>query len=100
VVSCLLKPGSYCSTEQTLANVLAKARFWERHHVLQLNARQQQLLNQLLDGFEGKHTSSKWAAIAKSPQDTATRDIQALLDQGILVKEAASGRSTSYWLVL
>ncbi|MGI4824384.1 MAG: Fic family protein [Janthinobacterium lividum] len=46
-------------TEQTLANVLTKARFWERHHFLQLNARQQRLLNQLLDGFEGKLTSSK-----------------------------------------
>ncbi|NML67901.1 Fic family protein [Hymenobacter sp. RP-2-7] len=86
------------ATEQTLAKVLAKARFWERHSPLLLNARQQKLLNQLLDGFAGKLTSSKWATIAKCSQDTATRDIQALLDQGILVKEAAGGRSTSYRL--
>lgn len=86
------------ATEQTLAKVLAKARFWEQHLALPFNARQQQLLNQLLDGFEGKLTSSKWALIAKCSQDTATRDIQALLDQGILVKEAAGGRSTSYRL--
>jgi Fic family protein len=71
------------ATEHTLANVLAKARFWERHHLLQLNARQQRLLNQLLEGFEGKLTSSKWAAITTCSQDTATRDIQALIDQGI-----------------
>jgi Fic family protein len=86
------------ATEQTLAKVLAKARFWEQHAAFAFNARQQQLLNQLLDGFEGKLTSSKWALIAKCSQDTATRDIQALLDQGILVKEAAGGRSTSYHL--
>jgi Fic family protein len=52
----------------------------------------------LLDGFEGKLTSSKWAAIAKCSQDPATRYIQALLEQGVLVKEAAGGRSTSYRL--
>lgn len=86
------------ATEQTLARVLAKARFWEQHAAFSFNARQQRLLNQLLDGFEGKLTSSKWATIAKCSQDTATRDIQALLDQGILVKEAAGGRSTSYRL--
>jgi Fic family protein len=86
------------ATEQTLAKVLVKARFWERYAPLPFNARQQRLLNQLLDGFEGKLTSSKWATIAKCSQDTATRDIQALLDQGILVKEAAGGRSTSYRL--
>jgi Fic family protein len=86
------------ATEQTLANVMAKARFWEQHAAFPFNARQQRLLNQLLDGFEGKLTSSKWALIAKCSQDTATRDIQALLDQGILTKEAAGGRSTSYRL--
>jgi Fic family protein len=86
------------ATEQTLANVLAKAKFWEQHAAFSFNARQQRLLNHLLDGFEGKLTSSKWAAIAKCSQDTATRDIQALLDQSILVKEAAGGRSTSYRL--
>lgn len=86
------------ATEHTLAKVLTKARFWERHAATTLNARQQRLLNQLLDGFEGKLTSSKWATITKCSQDTATRDIQTLLDYGILSKEAAGGRSTSYRL--
>ncbi len=86
------------ATEQTLAKVLMKARFWAQHATFTFNSRQQRLLNQLLDGFEGKLTSSKWATIGKCSQDTATRDIQALLDQGILVKEAAGGRSTSYRL--
>ena len=86
------------ATEQTLTKVFTKARFWDQHAAFPFNARQQRLLNQLLDDFEGKLTSSKWAAIAKCSQDTATRDIQALLDQGILVKEVAGGRSTSYRL--
>ncbi|WP_317164948.1 Fic family protein [Hymenobacter ginkgonis] len=95
-VACLSR--ALQATEQTLAQVLTKARFWEQHATFAFNARQQRLLNQLLDGFEGKLTSSKWATIAKCSQDTATRDIQALLDQAILVKEAAGGRSTSYRL--
>ncbi len=86
------------ATETTLAQVLQKARFWELHAPRQFNARQQKLLNLLLDGFEGKLTSSKWAAIAKCSQDTAGRDIQALLTQQVLVKEAAGGRSTAYRL--
>lgn len=95
-VGCLGR--ALAATEHTLAQVVAKARFWEQHTDYQFNARQQRLLNQLLDGFEGKLTSSKWAAIAKCSPDTALRDIQALLDQGILVREAAGGRSTSYRL--
>jgi len=60
-----------------------------------MNERQIKLLNKLLDGFDGKLTSSKWAAIAKCSQDTALRDISDLLAKGVLVKSAASGRSTS-----
>ena len=56
------------------------------------------ILNKLLDGFEGKLTSTKWAKLAKCSQDTAQRDIQALIDERILVKDAAGGRSTSYSL--
>ena len=56
------------------------------------------MLNKLLDGFEGKLTSSKWAMIAKCSQDTASRDIDDLIDKGVLIKDAASGRSTSYSL--
>jgi Fic family protein len=56
------------------------------------------MLNKLLDGFEGKLTSSKWAKITKCSQDTATRDIQHLIEMGILRKDAAGGRSTSYIL--
>lgn len=52
----------------------------------------------LLDGFEGKLTSSKWAAIAKCSPDTALRDINALLALGVLKKSPGGGRSTGYAL--
>jgi len=84
--------------EQTLAQVLAKARFWERHQHTLLTERQRRLVTRLLDGFEGKLTTSKWARMAKCSQDTAGRDMADLLSKGILVKESAGGRSTSYRL--
>jgi len=84
--------------QHTLNAVLTKARFWQRWATLPLNQRQIKLLNKLLDGFEGKLTSSKWAAIAKCSPDTALRDINDLLAQAVLRKTNASGRSTSYEL--
>ena len=61
-----------------------------------LNERQVKLLNKLLDGFDGKLTSSRWAAIAKCSPDTALRDINDLLARGVLRRTDAGGRSTSY----
>lgn len=86
------------STESSLAGVFRKAKFWENTAEKNINDRQRLILNKLLDGFEGKLTSTKWAKLAKCSQDTAQRDIQALIDQRILVKDAAGGRSTSYSL--
>ena len=85
-------------TEATLADVFRKARFWEKSAGKQFNDRQRLMLNKLIDGFEGKLTSSKWAKLTKSSQDTAHRDIQSLIEQGLLVKDADGGRSTSYSL--
>ena len=84
--------------QHTLDAVLTKARFWQRWATTPLNERQVKLLNRLLDGFEGKLTSSKWAAIAKCSPDTALRDINDLLTRGVLRKSDAGGRSTSYVL--
>jgi Fic family protein len=84
--------------ESMLEGVLAKARFWETWSTTPLNERQRLLLNRLLDGFEGKLTTSKWAKIAKCSQDTALRDIQELVAKRILAKDEAGGRSTSYSL--
>jgi Fic family protein len=84
--------------EQNLSIVLAKTRFWQRWTSTPMNARQIKLLNRLLDGFDGKLTSSKWAAIAKCSPDTALRDIGELVALGVLRKSAGGGRSTSYEL--
>lgn len=86
------------SAQTTLDAVLFKARFWQRWAGTAMNERQVKLLNRLLDGFEGKLTSSKWAAIAKSSPDTALRDITQLLELGVLKKSPSGGRSTSYEL--
>jgi Fic family protein len=82
----------------TLGAVLGKARFWERIKNVQLNDRQRLVINRLLDGFEGKLTSSKYATLAKCSQDTAYRDILALVDHGVLIQNPEGGRSTSYSL--
>lgn len=85
--------------EGILGGVLRKARFWDRYRNAGLNERQRDMLNRLLNGFEGKLTSSKWAKIEKCSPDTALRDITDLVERGILQKDAAGGRSTSYSLV-
>lgn len=84
---------------RALDGVLEKAHFWQRFSGTGLNTRQVKVINRLLDGFEGKLTSSKWAAIAKSSPDTALRDINELVELGILQRSGAGGRSTSYDLV-
>jgi Fic family protein len=86
------------STDEILAVVLKKAKFWEKYAESLFNDRQVLMLNKLLNGFEGKLNSSKWAKIAKCSQDTALRDIQNLIDRKILIKESSGGRSTSYIL--
>ena len=83
----------------TLAAVLGTARFWERIKNVQFNDRQRLMINRLLDGFEGKLTTSKYARLAKCSQDTAYRDILALVDRGVLIQNPQGGRSTSYSLV-
>ncbi len=82
--------------EIMLGNVMRKARFWERVGSSKVNERQRLVLNKLLDGFEGKLTTSKWAKLTKSSQDTAYRDILELVDRGVLARGPEGGRSTSY----
>lgn len=86
------------ATDETLAVVMQKAKFWDKYPMANFNDRQNLMLNKLLDGFVGKLTSSKWAIIAKCSSDTAVRDINDLLNRNILAKEAGGGRSTSYIL--
>ncbi len=86
------------SAQATLDAVLVKARFWQHWAGMSLNERQLKVLNRVLDGLEGKLTSSKWAALAKCSPDTALRDITQLLDLGVLTKAPGGGRSTAYKL--
>ena len=84
------------SSNETLAIVLHKAKFWEKFANVSFNERQKIMLNKLLDGFDGKLQSSKWAKISKCSPDTALRDIQDLIIKGVLEKEPGGGRSTNY----
>jgi Fic family protein len=88
------------SSQDTLRAVLQQAHFWERFAQQRLNARQVKVLNQLLDGLEGKLATSKWAKLTRSSQDTAYRDIMDLVERGALRKNLAGGRSTSYSLAI
>jgi len=88
------------ASEKILAAVLVKAGFWKAHADESFNDRQRKVINRLLDGFEGKLTSSKWAKLTKCSQDTALRDISDLLNRQILTKNQAGGRSISYELRL
>jgi Fic family protein len=97
-LSCLLR--AIEGAQETLGGVLNKARFWERFAKEPLNERQIKVLNRLLDGFEGKLTTSKWAKLARCSQDTAYRDILDLVERGALKKDPGGGRSTSYSLIV
>jgi Fic family protein len=88
------------SAEQTCAGVLQKASFWQRHAGKPLSARQHALLNRMLDGFEGKMTAKKWAAIGNCSDNTALRDITDLMHRGMLRRNPGGSKNTSYALVL
>lgn len=90
---------AFDGAETILHRVFQKARFWEEHGAMRLNDRQRDMLNRLLDGFEGKLTTSKYARLQGCSQDTAYRDILDLIAKGALQKGGAGGRSTGYALV-
>ncbi|MBT8342847.1 MAG: Fic family protein [Desulfatitalea sp.] len=90
---------TFDNVDETVAHVLKKARFWEACAGLSINDRQKKVLNMLLDGLDGKLTSSKWAKLSKCSQDTALRDIVDLIDKELLAKGPGGGRNTSYSLV-
>jgi len=96
-LGCLLRAVE--GAEASLSSVLGRSRAWQRWADLPLDERQIKLVNRLLDGFDGKLTSSKWAAIAKCSADTALRDISELVARGVLKKSESGGRSTSYELI-
>jgi Fic family protein len=86
------------ASEATRASVLRKAAFWHRHGEAGLSERQRSMLNRYLDGFEGKLTARKWAAMTKVSIPTAQRDINDLIDRGILLRNPGGSKNTSYAL--
>lgn len=82
--------------QQIIGGVLSRARFWDAIRDVSINQRQREMLNRLLDGFEGKLTTVKWAKMTEVSHDTALRDIEALVAFGILTRDSSGGRSTSY----
>ena len=97
-LNCLIR--AINSAEKTVSSVLYKAKFWQQFAEESLNERQIKMLNKLIDGFEGKLKTEKWAKITKCSPDTALRDINDLIKRGALKKDKGGGRSTSYSLVL
>lgn len=93
-VTCFAK--AIDKAERSCTNVLHKAEFWQRHALTAFNERQRTMLNQLLDGFEGKLTARKWAAITRCSMPTAQRDIKEMIDLGILVRNEGGSKNTSY----
>lgn len=96
-LGCLLRAIQGAGT--TLDATLSKAHFWEELSGTPLNKRQSKVINKLLDGFEGKLTTSKWAKLTRCSQDTAYRDILDLTKKNVLEKGPEGGRSTHYLLV-
>jgi Fic family protein len=97
-LNCLYHAMDY--TEHTLSAVANRGQFWEKNRGILLNSRQQYMVSALLDEFYGKLTSTKWAKMTKSSPDTALRDIQDLIEKGILEKETGGGRNTAYSLIV
>ncbi|XOV82900.1 MAG: Fic family protein [bacterium] len=95
-LNCLIR--AIKNADSTVGMVLMKAKFWQRHAEESLNERQIKMLNMLLDGFDGKLKTEKWAKITKCSPDTALRDINDLIKRRILKKDSGGGRSTSYSL--
>jgi len=86
------------SADQILGAVQYKARLWQRINRVPVNDRQRLVINRMLNGFKGFLSTSKYAKLAKCSTDTALRDIEDLLERGILVRNPGRGRSTSYRL--
>jgi Fic family protein len=84
------------NSEKLLEKIIFKHYFWLKHSSVNINDRQRKILNMLMDDFEGVLNTTKWAKIGKCSQDTALRDIQDLIEKGIMIKSEQGGRSTNY----
>jgi Fic family protein len=87
------------NAQETVASAITRVKFWDEIADVPLNARQRKVIRRLVSGFEGKLTTAKWSKMTKCSQDTALRDISHLIENRILERSSAGGRSTSYALV-
>jgi len=88
------------NAEELLSKVLFKAHLWGKINQSPVNERQREIINRMLeDDFAGHMNTSKYAKLAKCSNDTALRDIQALVQRGLFMQNSGSGRSTSYRLI-
>jgi Fic family protein len=80
------------------STALERESFWLnlKEKNASLNPRQKKVLNKLFGGFEGKLTREKWMKLTKTSSRTALRDIEELIELGVMEQEEAGGRSTSY----
>ncbi len=93
-LNCLKK--ALVSSEEIIGRIIRKHHFFVKNADKISNDRQRKILTRLLDGFEGNLTSSKYAKIAKTSADTALRDLNDLVEKGVLIKSSSGGRSTHY----
>jgi Fic family protein len=87
------------AAQESCESIFEKAAFWQRHALTPFNERQRKVLNRLLDGFDGKLTAPKWAALTKTSIPTAQRDIRELVEGGVLVRNPGGSKNTSYSVV-
>lgn len=85
---------------ETISSAMARNRFWHTHNDKELNGRQRKIISRMLIGIEGKMTKRKWRAMANCGAMTAFRDIDDLVEKGILIGDGGAGRSTAYVIVL
>ena len=85
-------------SENRLSRDFARARFWRVHQNISFNERQRGMLDLLLRGHKEEIKAAEWATNTGRSHFTAVRDINDLIDQGILERMAGEGRLTSYAL--
>ncbi len=85
------------ASRDMITTVLQKSAFWQKYSADISNPKQREIINRLLDGFEGRMTSGKAAKFLHTSQDTAARLLQDLATRGFLTRIGA-GRTTHYEL--
>lgn len=90
---------AFDDAEALVSTILNKSFFWQKASSVPMTARQMQVLNIFLDGYEAKITSKSWAALAKCSKDTAIRDIQDLIGKNVLREDIPGAKRPSYSIV-